>query len=214
MKSIKINLAKSDEDLFGQSKWWGQADMPDDLEYPLIPYDDEYDDDPMTLVCQIRCADLAPYDTDNLLPHKGMLYFFAAIDEYVHAISDYDNEVGYHNGLGEWEPETYRVLYSPNDEELATHTIQDADGDPYGLPAEKITFEAADFNYDSFKLLGVPYYEEIKEQYPDYINLLQIDNNDDWGMQLYDCGMICFLIRPDDLKAMRFDRVLLHFFSF
>lgn len=214
MKSIKINLSKSDEDLFGQSKWWGQADMPDDLEYPLIPYDDEYDDDPMTLVCQIRCADLAPFDTENLLPHKGMLYFFAAIDEYVHAIGDYDNEVGYHNGLGEWEPEAYRVLYSPNDEELATHTIQDADGDPYGLPAEKITFETADFNYDSFKLLGVPYYEEIKEQYPDYINLLQIDSNDDWRMPLYDCGMICFLIRPEDLKALRFDRVLLHFFSF
>ena len=53
MKSIKINLSKSDEDLFGQSKWWGQADMPDDLEYPLIPYDDDYDDDHMTLVCQI-----------------------------------------------------------------------------------------------------------------------------------------------------------------
>ena len=214
MKAIKINLSKADDELFGQSKWWGSPDMPDDMDYPTIPYDDG--DEPLTFVCQIRCADLAAYDTDNLLPHEGMLYFFAAIDEYVYKLTnEFDVErCGYYNGLSEWEPETYRVLYSPTTEGLAPHSIVDADGEPYGLPAEKITFEAGDnMGDDDFKLLGLPFYEEICEQYPDYINLLQIDGNDDWGMALYDCGMICFLIRPDDLKALDFRKVKVYFHS-
>ena len=225
MKSIKINLNKTDDELFGQSKWWGAADMPDGMAYPMVPYDDG-DDDPLTLVCQIRCADLAAVDKENLLPHTGMLYFFADINDYIHALDDeddeptfeYDKEVivedgGYHNSMGEWSPEVYRVIYCPTEENLATHSIVKADGSPAYLPAEKITFEETGFNYDSFKLLGLPYYEEIKEWYPDYINLLQIDENEDWHMVLYDCGMICFLIRPEDLKARRFDKTIVYFHS-
>ena len=67
MKSIKINLSKTEDDLFGQSKWWGAANLPEGVEYPFVPYDDG-DNDPLPLVCQIRCADLAPFDPENLLP--------------------------------------------------------------------------------------------------------------------------------------------------
>ena len=92
--------------------------------------------------------------------------------------------------------------------------VLDENGEPYGLPAEKISFEVSDdARLDDFKLLGLPFYEEIAEQYPDYLNLLQIDGNDDWQMQLYDMGMICFLIRPDDLKALDFSKVKVYFHS-
>jgi len=214
MKSLKINFKSANNDaLFGQSKWWGFADMPTTLDYPMIPYED--DDDPLTFVCQIRCEDLEAIDTENLLPHEGMLYFFAAMDEYVHKISkDFDMECEYYNGLSEWAPETYRVIYAPKADLLVTHEITEADGQPYGLPAEKITFEVSDdARLDDFKLLGLPFYDEISEQYPDYINLLQIDGNDDWQMPLYDMGIICFLIRPDDLKALDFSKVKVYFHS-
>lgn len=241
MKSIKINLSKTDDDLFGQSKWWGAANLPEGVEYPFVPYDDG-DNDPLPLVCQIRCADLAPFDPENLLPHTGMLYFFAAIDEYVHAL-DRDEEADFgeddeevvddeteedeafeegevfvddewHNGMGEWAPEAYRVIYCPDDENLTEHEIVNSDGTPAYLPAEKITFELDGVKCPDYKLLGKPYYDEIEELYPEYLNLLQIEENEDWGLVLYDCGMICFLITPEDLKARRFDRVKVYFHSF
>ena len=99
MKSIQINYTPVNGDkLTGKSKWWGQVDMPEHMEHPMIEYNDGGGDDPMTLVCQIRCADLAEFDTENLLPHEGMLYFFADIDDYVGALrrdDSYDDEEVY-----------------------------------------------------------------------------------------------------------------------
>lgn len=214
MKAIQINFNPTEEDLTGKSKWWGAADLPDDF-YPMIPYDDG-DDDAMPFVCQIRCADLAPYDPDNLLPHNGMLYFFAAINEYVKELAEkYDLEALEleHNGLGEWSDEVFRVLYSPTEDHLVTHELLDEEGSPAYLPAEKMTFGPSKLDSPGFRLLGDPYFEEIEQWYPEYINLLQIDENEDWGLEFYDCGMINFLIKPEDLKARRFDRVLLYFHS-
>lgn len=210
MKSIKINFSPADGDaLTGQSKWWGSADLPENIEYPFIPYDDG-EDDPMTFICQIRCADLIETDTENLLPHEGMLYFFADIDEFVHNM-DEGCECGYYNGISEWAPELSRVIYSPTIDNLRPHKIVDETGNPVGLPAQKISFEPADAFSSDFKLLGMPFFDEIRENYPDHINLLQIDENDDWGMLFYDCGMVCFVITPEDLKARCFDHVKFYF---
>ena len=59
----------------------------------------------------------------------------------------------------------------------------------------------------------MPFFQDIQEGYYDYINLLQIDENDDWGLRLYDCGMINFLIRPEDLKNRKFDKTVVYFES-
>ena len=56
MNSIKINLSKTEDDLFGQSKWWGAPDLTVDWEYPDMP-DDEGEPSQLTFVCQILCAD-------------------------------------------------------------------------------------------------------------------------------------------------------------
>ena len=62
-------------------------------------------------------------------------------------------------------------------------------------------------------LLGEPYLEEVREAMPGLVPLLQIDENDDWGLRFFDCGMLTFMISPEDLAARRFDRVRAYLYS-
>lgn len=58
---IRIETHLADSPLTGQSKWWGEPDMPEELDWPTVMVRDEDGesyDDPLTFVCQIRCADL------------------------------------------------------------------------------------------------------------------------------------------------------------
>ena len=57
---------------------------------------------PLTFICQIDCEDIAPFDKEGLLPHEGMLYFFAAIDEFI----GYDSPE--HFPLGRWPKKAVR----------------------------------------------------------------------------------------------------------
>ena len=231
--------------LFGQSKWWGFPDMPENLEYPEVPVREEYVDDaghdavdeyddPLTIICQIRCADLAAVDPEGLLPHEGMLYFFAALDYF---LGNLDAAVS--PGLGEWEAPCFKVLWAPSCENLHTHSILYEDGTEACLPAIPMAFvggcgscgatgdscdavgdsDGADGNAswlaadylsafgDGFQLLGRPFYDEVVQEMPGMINLLQIDENDDWGLRFFDCGMLNFLISPSDLTARRWSAV-------
>ena len=208
---IKITTQKTDADLFGQSKWWGFPDMPDTLDYPEIPVNDDGDeyDDPLTFICQIRCDELAPYDVENLLPHEGMLYFFGALDYFLGNFDAISSP-----GMGEWDAPYFKVLYAPSCKELHTHKIVCEDGSPFGLPAESIAF-----SYDSepeycTRLLGEPYIDEVREDMPGMISLLQIDESDDWNLRFYDCGMVNFLISKEDLLNRRWQYTKCYLFSF
>jgi uncharacterized protein YwqG len=205
--AIGLKFQSSAETLEAQSKWWGAPDLPLDVDYPCAS-----DGEPLLFICQIRLEDIAQYDTENQLPHKGMLYFFADMAEYVAPLEGISGEE--HNGLGEWSESCFKVIYSPTCENLETFAIVDDDDEPAFLEAEKIEFSAVEGGYDSFKLLGRPYYHEIAEQYPDEICLLQIDESDEWGLRLYDCGMICFLISKQALADQRWDEVKVYFHSF
>ncbi len=207
MKAIKIRFSESDDELFGQSKWWGAPDLPEDWDYPEMP---DEDGTPLTFVCQIRCEDLAPYDPEGQLPHEGMLYFFAALDEY---LMDEGAECPFYNGIGEWDNKAFKVLYAPTSDNLSPYELTWDDGTPAYLPAEAINFTEGEPFSDDFRLLGMPYFQDVQRGYYDYINLLQIDENDDWGLRLYDCGMINFLIKPEDLKNRRFDKTVAYFES-
>lgn len=57
----------------------------------------------------------------------------------------------------------------------------------------------------------MPFFEEVHEAAPKYISLLQIDEDERWNLRFYDCGMLNFLIRKEDLAARRFDAVRLYF---
>ncbi len=205
---INLTTAPSDDVLYAQSKWWGFPDLPDDLDWPTVEAEDDGEvfDDPLTFVCQIRCEELAELDPEGLLPHEGMLYFFAALDYFLGDLDAFTAP-----GMGEWPAEYFRVLYSPSCEGLNTHTLMYDEDTPAALAPEAINFwrhlEGSEDIPCYTGLLGEPFMEEIREAMPGLVSLLQIDENDDWGLRFFDSGMLNFLISPEDLAARRFDRV-------
>lgn len=205
---IAIRTEAGNSSLFGKSKWWGFPDLPEELEYPEVPVnvDGELYYDPLTFVCQIRCADLAPHDPEGLLPHEGMLYFFAALDYFLGSL---DADVA--PGMGEWDRQHFRVLYSPSCKNLHTHSIVYDDGTPACLPEEKIVFGGSEAYIG---LLGKPYFEEVREAMPGMISLLQIDENDDWGLRFFDSGMLNFLISKKNLASRRWQETRCYMHSF
>ena len=208
---IKIETHPTDSPLIGQSKWWGEPDMPDDLDYPELTVTEDGDcwQDPLTFICQIRCEELAVLDPEGLLPHTGMLYFFAALDYFLG-----DIDAPSYPGMGVWQSEYFRVLYSPTCEALHTHHIVQEDGTPATLPAEALTLSPSNDNGDGLRLLGLPYIEDVREDMPGMLSLLQVDENDRWGLTFHDCGTLNFLLMPDDLQARRWDKTQCYLFSF
>lgn len=196
--AIKLKFNKTECNLTGCSKMWGYPDLPDSLDYPEVAVNDDGEMvyDPMTFICQIRLEDIARYDLQNRLPHEGMLYFFASLDYFLGNLDALATP-----GMGEWDERYYRVLYSPTCEDLHTHKIVFDDGTEYGLKAEQITFSECDDKEEGFKLLGSPYLDEIEEQYEGWTSLLQLDEEDDWGLRFFDCGMLCFVMKGKEIKC-------------
>lgn len=206
---IAIKTQPAEGDLFGQSKWWGFPDLPEELDWPSVPVNDEGDvyDDTLTFICQIRCEELAPFNPEGLLPHTGMLWFFASLDYFL------GNLDAVCPGMGEWEYPYFRVLYSNDLDSLHEHTLLYDDGTPAVLPAEAIRFSRVSRDEDSYtRLLGQPFFEEVSGELPGLISLLQLDEDDRWGLRFFDSGMLNFMISPEDLAARRFSavRAVLH----
>src|SRR5690349_18647643 len=59
----------------GSSKLGGSPDLPPNIEWPW------YKDRPMAFLAQLRLDEVAPYDTESLLPSSGLLYFFYDIEQ-------------------------------------------------------------------------------------------------------------------------------------
>ena len=113
--AIQITTRTTDKDLTGRSHWWGAPDMPEGMAYPCIEVEDEDGGrypEPLTFVCQIRCADIAGLDPEGLLPHKGMLYFFAPIDYF---LGDDGSPLDYHDSPA--------VLYTEREEGLRPYEL-------------------------------------------------------------------------------------------
>lgn len=208
---ISIQTKPANNPLFGQSKWWGEPDMPEELDWPEVKAIDESGNeflDPLTFVCQIRCEDIASFDPEGWLPHKGMLYFFAALDYF---LGDIDTPI--YPGIGQWRQNYFRVLFSPNCEQLHTHHLNYPDGTSATLPAEAISFLPSSEADDGNRLLGYPYIEDVRENMPDMISLLQIEENDHWNLTFHDCGMFYFLIHPKQLLARKWNQTCCYLYS-
>ena len=166
--AIKINLHTTTEDLAGKSHWWGFPDLPEDFEWPC-----NNDGDLLTFICQIRLEEIAEYDHDCRLPHKGMIWFFADLDYF---LGDLDAPCG---GTGEWEPGTFKVLYSEECSNLHTHEYYWQDGHPAVLAAEKMTFQNTSETDFGFKLLGMPAMTEgYENENEGLMSLLQLDEEE------------------------------------
>lgn len=193
-----MTLQKSDRVLFCGSKWFGDPDMPENMQYPTVEVTEEGEtyDYPLTFICQINCEDIAPYDKEGRLPHEGMLYFFAALDEWL------GYESATHNGLGEWPKGEFVVKYSKsiNFETFQSCILVDDEDQPLTDPELEIVFSECDDAADGIKLLGVPFFEDVRHQNPDMINLLQLDENEEIGLRFYDGGNLNLLMKESDLK--------------
>ena len=188
--AIRLTVKETDRVLFCGSKWWGDPDMPEAMEYPMT------EDYPLTFVCQINCEDIAKFDPEGKLPHEGMLYFFAALDQWL----GYESPL--ENGIGEWPKGHFVVKYAKevNFETFRSCIMVDEDDNPITEPEREIEFSECADDADGIKLLGIPFYEEIRMEYPDMINLLQLDEDDELCMRFYDCGMVNLLMKESDLK--------------
>ena len=182
--AIKINIRPSEQDLAGKSHWWGFPDLPEAFEWPC-----DEDGNLLTFICQISLEDISELDSENRLPHKGMIWFFAELDYF---LGDLDAPCG---GTGEWEPGTFKVLYSEDNSDLLTHEYYWEDGEPAVLPAEEMTFEAASETDFGFKLLGMPAMTEgYENENEGLMSLLQLDEEERWGLRFFDCGTVNFML--------------------
>ena len=196
--AIKLTLRKTERILFCGSKWWGDPDMPANMEYPTVTAseDGETFDYPLTFICQINCEDIAAYDPENRLPHEGMLYFFAAVDKWL----GYDSPTA--NDRGEWTRGHFVVKYAKN---INFETFQSCmmvgeEGESLTEPELEICFEQCDDDAEGIKLLGVSSNPVIGEKYPQMLNLLQLNNNEALAMDFGEGSVLNLLFKESDLK--------------
>ena len=182
--AIKINIHPSEDDLTGKSHWWGFPDLPEAFDWPC-----NNNGDLLTFICQISLDDIVNLDPENKLPHNGMLWFFADIDYF---LGDLDAPCC---GTGEWAPDTFKVLYSEDCSDLLTHEYYWEDGEPAVLAAEDMIFEATSETDFGFKLLGMPAMTEgYENENEGLMSLLQLDEEERWGLRFFDCGTVNFMI--------------------
>ena len=191
--AIKLTLEKTERILFCGSKWWGDPDMPENMQYPTMEVNDEGEtfDYPLTFVCQINCEDIAPFDKEGKLPHEGMLYFFAAIDDYI----GYESPV--QNPVGEWPKGRLVVKYAKaiNFETFQTCMLVGDEDEQLTEPELTITFSECEDSDNGIKMLA----EVADEEYPDHVSLLQIASDAIGSIELKD-QTINVLMKDSDLK--------------
>lgn len=195
--AIRLTLTKTERILFCGSKWWGDPDMPENMLYPTVEVteDGETFDYPLTFVCQINCEDIAQFDKEGRLPHEGMLYFFAAIDEWL----GYDSPTG--QGAGEWPKGHFVVKYAKtiNFETFQTCMLVDDDDQQLTDSELEIVFSECDDDADGLKLLGKPAGEKTRSAYPDLDNLLQLTSEAVCGLKLPESQALNLMIKDSDL---------------
>lgn len=184
----------------GSSRFWGNPDLPEGVDYPMY-VDDEGDEYPYVFVCQLNMADVAPYDVGEVLPHEGVLLFFAKIDHYLGNFADTDCIGGSISGT-----DAVKVLYFPKVENLREVVLVDDDDEPLAPEEMQIDFSLDFPRYcDDHALLAAPAHREWEtwdHPYEDWQILLQIDSfsGKDFNLNFMDCGVLDFLINPTDLK--------------
>lgn len=195
--AIKLTLQQTERVLFCGSKWWGDPDMPENMQYPTmqVTEDGETFDYPLTFVCQINCEDIAAFDKEDRLPHEGMLYFFAAIDRW----HGYDSPS--ENGEGEWPKGTLMVKYakSINFETFQTCMLVDDEDQTLTDRELEIVFSECEDDATCTKLLGKPSRETVCNQYPDMLNLLQIASDQNAALD-FEGNLLNIMIKKSDLK--------------
>ena len=191
------------------SRFWGNPALPGQEAYPMY-VDADGETYPYVFICQVNLEELAPYDPLHRLPQRGLLSFFAKIDAYLGCCG------GAIPLLGGFISDTceVKVLYFPDTDHMSEVMLLDEEDDSpispfelqvgFGQPREPFA--------DDHALFAPPAYrpwETWDAPYEDWEILLQVDSFEgaDFTLNFMDCGVLDFLISPDDLRHHRFDRV-------
>lgn len=204
--AIKLTLQHSERVLFCGSKWWGDPDMPENMQYPTIEVTEEGEtfDYPLTFVCQINCEDIAAFDPEGRLPHEGMLYFFAAMDKWL----GYDSPTT--NDKGEWTRGHFVVKYAKavNFETFQSCMLVDDDDQALTEREMEIVFSNCADDENCIKLLGKPSSAEVAEKYEALGNLLQIVR--DTNLDVEFDGELNLMIKDSDLHFGNWKKAIAH----
>jgi len=146
--AARIDIEATERELFCCTKWWGDPDMPAEMEYPMM--DTPEGKYPLTFLCQVDCEEASRYDKSGLMPKEGMLYFFAAADELI----GYDFPV--HLGKGEWPKGAVMVKYTKevNFETFNSCMMVGEDGESLTERAMLLTLSEADEDEAGLRLYG------------------------------------------------------------
>jgi hypothetical protein len=209
--AIRLKIEKTDRILFCSSKWWGDPDMPEGMQYPTVTVseDGETYDYPLTFLCQINCEDIAPLDTEGRLPKEGMLYFFAAIDKW----AGYDSPTT--NDKGEWSKGHFVVKYakSINFETFQSCIMVGEDDMPLTEPELGITFEECGDNDSGIKLLCSSLNEGLALKYPGMTGLMHLENNEALTLDFGEGCSLDLLMKDSDLKFGNWKKTISYFSS-
>ena len=204
--AIKLTLQHSERVLFCGSKWWGDPDMPENMQYPTIEVteDGETFDYPLTFICQINCEDIAPFDPDGRLPHEGMLYFFAAMDKWL----GYDSPT--QNDKGEWTRGHFVVKYAKavNFETFQSCMLVDDEDQALTEREMEIVFSNCEDDENCIKLLGKPSSAQVAEKYADFGNFLQIVRDTNLDVEFE--GELNLMIKESDLHFGNWKKAVAH----
>ena len=204
--AIKLTLQHSERVLFCASKWWGDPDMPENMQYPTIEVteDGETFDYPLTFICQINCEDIAAFDPENRLPHEGMLYFFAAMDKWL----GYDSPTK--NGNGEWTRGHFVVKYAKaiNFETFQSCMLVDDEDQALTEREMEIVFSTCEDDEKCIKMLGKPASAEVAQKYDGLLNLLQIVRDTNLDVEFE--GELNLMIKDSDLHFGNWKKTVAH----
>ena len=196
--AIRLRPEKTERILFCGSKWWGDPDLPENVQYPTmtVEEDGESFEYPLTFICQINCEDIAPFDKEGRLPHEGMLYFFGAIDELL----------GYESPaptcIGEWPKGNLVVKYAKaiNFETFQSCMLVDDEGNSLTDPELAINFEECEDDADCIKILGRTVDCDNSPEIKELTNVLQIGKDEAAGFKCENWKRLNVLYKESDLK--------------
>ena len=144
------------------SKIGGKPYLPKDFIWPTFcgeSYENGYAERPLSFLCQINIDEVKHYDKENLLPEKGMLYFFYELDSSCWGFDTEDKgcaRVYYYENTDKFKPldfpenlnqefivKEYKLMFDnknscPSYEELDCYLENDMDWDKYDECLEEI----------------------------------------------------------------------------
>ena len=133
MKTMENKKVESPDDC----KLGGKPYLPADFEWPTFKSADDGITRPLSFFCQINLAQVKPYDKDNVLPGRGMLYFFYECASSAWGFEPADNGAA-------------RVFYFENTDGFVPLDLPDALEEEYTIPEIAVEFELQK-SYPSFE---------------------------------------------------------------